>query len=326
MALRLSVVVCAHNPRIGVLREVLGALDAQTLPKDMWELVLVDNASDPPLADALAESMPANGRVVVEESLGLTAARLRGLRETRGDVLAYVDDDNVLAADYLANALGIMDSEEDLGALGGRVHPRYEAPPPDWIKGFESYLACRDLGGEELRTHWSEGDREYPACAPIGAGMVLRRDLMQAYAEQLSQSDLRRKLDRAGGSLSSSGDIDIGLTVLRAGWEVGYSPRLSIEHIIPASRLEYGYFQRLVHGCMVSTQLLLRELGLDDSPAVPRWKAMAKKANAWRLCRAWRSKKARLHWINQCARWDARTARRGAPAPDRGAGRERREA
>ena len=94
-----SVIICTHNPRPDAFRRVLDSLAAQTLPKAQWELLLVDNASDDRLEPRWPLSWHSNARHVREDQLGLTAARLRGIRESRGDVLIYVDDDNVLAAD-----------------------------------------------------------------------------------------------------------------------------------------------------------------------------------------------------------------------------------
>ena len=104
----MSVIICAHNPRPQTLRRVLDSLGAQTYSKDRWELLLVDNASDEPLATAWPLSWHPNARHVREDELGLTPARLRGIRESRGDVLVYIDDDNVPAPDYLETAQSLL--------------------------------------------------------------------------------------------------------------------------------------------------------------------------------------------------------------------------
>jgi glycosyltransferase involved in cell wall biosynthesis len=44
--LKVSVVICTHNSRRGYLVRVLDALKAQTLPREQWELLLIDNALD----------------------------------------------------------------------------------------------------------------------------------------------------------------------------------------------------------------------------------------------------------------------------------------
>ena len=43
--MELSVIICTHNPRLDYLGRVLDALREQTLGKEQWELVVVDNAS-----------------------------------------------------------------------------------------------------------------------------------------------------------------------------------------------------------------------------------------------------------------------------------------
>ncbi len=50
--LRVSVVIPTHNPRKDYLARVVDALRGQTLSKDLWELLIVDNGSRVPLAAA----------------------------------------------------------------------------------------------------------------------------------------------------------------------------------------------------------------------------------------------------------------------------------
>ena len=91
----LSVIICTHNPYEDYSRRVLKALDLQTLCKDHWELLLIDNASAEPLSEKNDLSWPPpNAWHVREEELGLTPARLRGIRETCADILVFVDDIN----------------------------------------------------------------------------------------------------------------------------------------------------------------------------------------------------------------------------------------
>ncbi|MDP2136577.1 MAG: glycosyltransferase, partial [Candidatus Didemnitutus sp.] len=95
----LSVIICAHNPDQGRLQRVLDALRTQTMPGPDWELLLIDNASHPPLTGRLDLSWHPLARICVENQLGLTWARLRGKTESTAALLVYVDDDNVLAPD-----------------------------------------------------------------------------------------------------------------------------------------------------------------------------------------------------------------------------------
>src|SRR6266487_2314818 len=97
----ISVIICTHNPRPDYLLRVLDALKAQTLPTEQFELLLIDNASTEPLASTWDLSWHPCSRIIRENDVGLTSARLRGIRESLASMLIFVDDDNVLAKDYL---------------------------------------------------------------------------------------------------------------------------------------------------------------------------------------------------------------------------------
>src|SRR3954468_7009251 len=99
--LRLSVVICTHNPRPDYLYRVIDSLKAQTLPRHRWELLVVDNASAKLPIEARDLAWHPSAGIAREEALGLTAARIRGIALTAGDLIVFVDDDNVLASDYL---------------------------------------------------------------------------------------------------------------------------------------------------------------------------------------------------------------------------------
>ncbi len=123
---KLSVIIPTHNPRPAYLQRVLDALKAQSLPKEEWELVLVDNASKEPVAERWDLSWHPNGRHVREETLGAAQARLRGIRETNTEWLVFVDDDNVLDKDYLREAVKAGQTHDFLGVIGGRIDPEFE--------------------------------------------------------------------------------------------------------------------------------------------------------------------------------------------------------
>ena len=126
----ISVIVCTHNPREDYLRRVLEALRAQTLPAREWELLLVDNASEKPLANRFDLSWHPNARHVREDRVGKAHALLRGIAEFQGELLVIVDDDNVLRADYLQAALKISADYPWLGAWSGSCNPEFEVEPP----------------------------------------------------------------------------------------------------------------------------------------------------------------------------------------------------
>lgn len=295
----LSVILPTHCPDRKRLARVLDALAGQTLAHDSWELIVVDNASDPPVEADLSR-FPA-GRLVREPVPGLSHARRAGLHASSGEILVFVDDDNVLAPDYLQSAVEVMRHYPRLGAAGGKSVPEFETPPPPWIADHHSLLALRDLGETALFAGWN---REYPVFAPIGAGMVLRWNALETWLNQTEPL----LADRTGNKLTSGGDNDMVLHVLQSGWQVAYEPRLHLTHLIPAGRLDPDYLARLNEAVQESWMRVLSLHGINPWPPLSSTGAALRRAKAWLVHQAWRSPLHRIRWRGACGHFQGRIA------------------
>lgn len=248
----LSVIICAHNPRRDMLARVLSALDAQGLPKGKWELLLIDNASERPLADAWDLSWHPRARHIREDELGLTPARIRGIRESCGDLLVYVDDDNVLAPDYLQTALALFRQHPFLGTIGaGTLDPEFAAPPAPDLLPFLGLLALRRVAAAS----WSNNPGDY-ASVPWGAGLCVARHVAEHYPQLLKQLGVDELLDRRGTALFGDGDTTFSWSSVVNGRGFGVFPELRVTHMIPAHRTTPEYILRLVRDSSFSGGVL----------------------------------------------------------------------
>ena len=280
-----SVVIPTHNPREDYLQRVLEALRRQTLAKDLWELVIIDNGSREPLKAAVGPrdygttgpqatevdlSWHSNARIVREEALGLTNARLRGFAETRGEVMVLVDDDNVLALDYLEQAVRIAREYPFLGAWSGQSIAEFEDPsnlPHPLLKGF---LQDRRLDAD----CWSN-DRNHTKSDPYGAGMCVRRCVADAYRRKLDSQPERKGLDLQGSVLIYGGDLDLAFAGLDIGLGKGVFQSLSFIHLMPKHRCETGYLLRAAEG-HAQSQVLAAWLNGDVLPdSRENWRSSA---------------------------------------------------
>src|SRR5437899_9095852 len=128
-----TVVICTHD-RADVVGEAVHGAVAEARA-DGGEVLVVDNASRDRTPALLAELVLQHGealRVVREPRLGLSAARNRGLAEARGEVVAYLDDDAIPRAGWLA-ALCRPYVDPRVACVGGRIRVRFAAPPPSWL-------------------------------------------------------------------------------------------------------------------------------------------------------------------------------------------------
>jgi glycosyltransferase involved in cell wall biosynthesis len=254
-------VICTLNPRADYFARCLTGLKDQTLPPEQWELLVVDNASDPPLAGRLDLDWHSGSNIVREETLGLTPARLMGLSAARGEVLVLVDDDNVLDPDYLEVALRVADGRPFLGSWSGQCLPEFETPPPAWTERYWGTLCIRRFDREV----WSNLPR-LADTMPAGAGLCIRRAVGERYLHLHRSGGRKFQFDRTGSSLVSGGDNDLAACACELGLGVGLVPSLKLRHLIPPQRLTADYLERLVEGIQFSSTLLDAHWGLPWRP------------------------------------------------------------
>ena len=251
MTLLLSVIICTHNPRRNYLQRVLDALNLQSLSMQLWEIFLIDNASDQILASEIDLSWHPQAYHIREDHLGLTPARLRGIKEASAEILVFVDDDNVLEPDYLESALRISRNYPFLGAWGGLIKPEFEISPPEWTKPYWELLAVREFDCDRWSNLLHQNDT-----TPCGAGMCVRVEVARHYANSTMHHPVRSKLDRIGDLLLSCGDSDLAFTACDIGLGTGLFVSLKLTHLLPTNRLEEKYLTQLLEGIVYSGILL----------------------------------------------------------------------
>ncbi|NJR59647.1 MAG: glycosyltransferase family 2 protein [Cyanobacteria bacterium CRU_2_1] len=283
----LSIIICAHNPRRDYLDKVLSALKHQILSFEQWELLLVDNASDQILASEVDLTWHPQSRHIREDQLGLTPARLRGIKEALAETLIFVDDDTVLDADYLEVSLQISKDFPFLGAWGGQIRPEFEVTPPEWTKPYWQYLAIREFD----RDKWSNLIHQYET-TPCGAGMCVRRTVAEKYANLTSCDPKRLGLGRKGQKLFSGEDSDLALIACDIGLGTGQFVALNLTHLIPAKRLDEAYILKLLEG-MAYSHTILKSLR-SDIPTLPKFSWRGKFWEQYRLLKM-NPRERRLH-------------------------------
>ena len=265
----ISVILCTHDPVDAYLARSLSAIAGQTLDRALYDFVIVDNRSERRISERDYVT-PSGARIVREETPGLTVARQTGIAHAKFELVVFVDDDNVLDASYLATALELM-ADARIGVLSGHVEPEYERAPEPWFLRFEESVAVRRLRDEHL--HLTRSPR-YSALFPIGAGMVGRREVLQAYYDTLDATG--RSLGRVGRRLSSAEDLDIDLFAISRGFYVGNCGRLKLRHIIPPRRTTLEYVIELHRASAQSAYLVNRKwrgvFGHDVFPQFGRYR------------------------------------------------------
>jgi hypothetical protein len=227
--------------------------------------LIIDNASKVPLVSDWHISWHPMVRHVVENEIGIAAARRRGIREARTDLIVFVDDDNVLDKTYLTQAIGIGRDWPLLGAWGsGSIRADFEVKPSESLTEFLPYLALRETASPQ----WSNVASSVQAM-PWGAGLCVRKAVAVAYCQSCERSSIQIT-GRTGSSTLSGEDKEIAFVCCTQGSGFGIFPDLKITHLIPRHRVSEDYIVRLVEGAKLSN-LLLDYKWLNITPASPHW-------------------------------------------------------
>jgi glycosyltransferase involved in cell wall biosynthesis len=231
MTVQVSVVVCTHN-RSNYLAKALDSLLDQSLNPDMYEILVVDNASRDATRDVVADYRRRAGNIqyVFEGTLGLSHARNTGIQQSHGELVAYLDDDAIAATWWLEAALeAFRERGPRVGCIAGPVYPIWEAPRPTWLPDeLVPYLSMLDYG-EEAR-FLEETDHI------VGANMAFPRECL------VKVGGFPINLGRRGKRLLSNEELVLRRALERDKFRTFYSPAMRVEHHVPPERLTRRWF------------------------------------------------------------------------------------
>ena len=232
----LTAIICTYN-RAKYIGPLLESIAANDLPMNEYEILLVDNNctdNTREVCDAfVAAHKEVNFRYTTEPEQGLSAARNRGIKKAKGDIIVYIDDDALVDPWYLRTYAEWFAAHLETMACGGPIEPLYETSEPDWMTPYT----------KALLTAWMDyGDkvREYPHGRYPGGGNAAYR---KSVFDQVGL--FNTALGRKGGNLMGSEEKDIFDKMHALGMQILYLPQPVLHHCIPQTKLEKPYFDRL---------------------------------------------------------------------------------
>ncbi len=234
--MNISVILCTYN-RCESLKKTLDSLAELVVPQSIkWELLIVDNNSKDRTREVTNQSSESHAgrlRYIFEPRQGLSNARNTGIREARGEVLAFVDDDVTVETNWLYDLTANLFDGQWAGA-GGRILPPAGFSPPPWL---------------ELRGPWGQGGAlcaqfdlgntagELKEEAPYGTNMAFRKEIFKKYG------GFREDMGRRGEALIGNEDTEFGRRLMSAGERLRYEPSAIVYHSIAKERLNKKYFR-----------------------------------------------------------------------------------
>ncbi|HVS88077.1 MAG TPA: glycosyltransferase [Candidatus Acidoferrum sp.] len=227
----ITVVLCTYN-RCQMLAHALDSVAASRVPISVeWEVLVVDNNSSDQthaVVEDFCRRYPGRFRYLKEPQQGLCYARNAGVREARGSVLAFMDDDVTVDPTWVWNLTSGLLGSEWAGA-GGRIFPLWTCSIPNWLstEGLHALapFVAFDLGPEA-------GPLTQP---PFGANMAFQKKMFEKFG------GFRTDLDRCGSSMLGNGDTEFGRRLLTRGERLRYEPSAVVNHPVTKNRAQKKY-------------------------------------------------------------------------------------
>jgi L-malate glycosyltransferase len=220
----LTVMMATYNGA-STLPLVLEAYLGIEAPAGGWRVVIADNGSTDGTKDviqAFARWLPVT--YVYEPTPGKNQALNAALPAALGDLIVFTDDDAVPCPDWLQQFRVTADTRPDFDMFGGRVVPRWPAPPEPWILALVPqsvvYAITPVLPSGPVPRQWL-----------FGPNMAIRKKIF----------DLGYRFDPTigpcGTNYAQGSEAELTRRLDRAGYRAWFCSEAVVEHLIPPHHL-----------------------------------------------------------------------------------------
>lgn len=229
---KISVVICTRN-RAKLLKKCLNSLCRLTLPKNQYEIIVVNNGSTDDTVELVQSFQDKADIYLLEEKIpGLSRSRNLGWKYSKSPFIGFIDDDAWAETNWLENALECFEKiEPEISALTGEIELEWESAKPKWI----NTELKRSLSGLYLGdTPKFINNQHYI----VGTNCFFSRKILNEL------NGFSETLGRTGKTLLSGEEIELQKRMELSGKQVYYHPKVKVHHFVPSDRLKPEWFYK----------------------------------------------------------------------------------
>ncbi|MGQ8337279.1 glycosyltransferase [Sunxiuqinia sp. A32] len=246
----ISAIISTYN-RERFLNGLFESILNQSISKDDYEIVIVNNNSTDRTEQICWQFMADHPDVkcsyFVETKQGLSYGRNRGIEESNGDLVTFLDDDAIIAPDFFEKTNHFFDAYPTVNAMGGRILLRYMEEKPAWYNPFIAPILGYFNPGDKQKVFSNNYFR--------GSNMSFRKVVFEKHGG----FDVR--LGRKAASLYGNEEKELFYRFKENGEVMWYVPEAVVYHLVPIERTTDEFVRRQAIGIGKSERIRTLSLG-----------------------------------------------------------------
>ena len=237
-----SIIICTYNQAVSLNKALLSINNSKHVTSNNVELLVVINNSKDNTVEICKEFSVISKfpfRYVVEKQQGLSFARNRGIKESKGRILIFTDDDVLVPEQWLSNIIGTFYNEEP-DCVFGKILPEWNGKKPDWFSSQMSpAYALLDYGDQKLLIDSYE--KEF-----YGANFSIKKEILNKLG------GFNTELGRMGNKLFIGEETQIFKYLVNSNSKIVYNPDIFLYHVIHEERKTKEFIKRYYKDISVS--------------------------------------------------------------------------
>ena len=234
-----SIIIPTYN-RSSLLIKLLKSLLKMQFSSSEYEILVIDNNSSDQTKERVDKIIRDNTKYSIqyffEKKPGLHNARHRGLKESKGEILCYLDDDVTVDDKWLE---GVSETFASTNAVlvGGKVLPVYEVDPPEWIASLWNTKNGNKILGILSLIDLGNLIREVDPVYIYGCNFSIQKKIL-IKCDGFHPDSFPDSLIKYRGD----GETGLAFKIKEKGYKCYYNPKACVFHFIPQKRLTVNYF------------------------------------------------------------------------------------
>jgi glycosyltransferase involved in cell wall biosynthesis len=239
----LSSIIIPTLNRQHQLRDTLYFLSKVDSPKDIFEIIIIDNGSIDETKLIVKEFIKENTDIQVkylyDDTPGLLTGRHKGAEVALGEILTFIDDDVQVTPGWLKSIIDVFHKNDNIHFLTGPCLPYYEEFPPNWLKYFWDENEYGSYCGWLSLLNFGDSPKEINPNFVWGLNFSVRKSTFE-YLGGFHPDSIAPALQ------CYQGDGETGLTqkAIERGIKGYYHPGVMLFHHVTTSRMTLEYFEK----------------------------------------------------------------------------------